>query len=225
MVTKLVAADLATAAGVTTVITRGATPESILPIIEAQDIQTAPCHTRFLAKTQPLVDRMWWILHGLHTAGTLVVDETLATSMLGEKGADDPFLSLSSFERSEGDESDGTLSSSSSSFSCPHSPPIYDERDDEPPVSKQGASYASVFAHSIRHVEGHFVEHQAVRVVVKRELSDGIVNQVTVAKGLVNFSSAEIMRIMHAQQQNKIDELGYPHHLCIIDKNNMAVSV
>jgi hypothetical protein len=33
------------------------------------------------------------------------------------------------------------------------------------------------------------------------------------------------MRIMHAQQQNKIDELGYPHHLCIIDKNNMAVSV
>ncbi|KAI8339218.1 glutamate 5-kinase [Chlamydoabsidia padenii] len=173
MVTKLVAADLATAAGVITVITRGATPESILPIIQSPNIQTAPLHTRFLAKPQPLVDRMWWILHGLHTAGTLVVDEILAKSMLDEG------MILSSLDD-----------------------------DDE-----------------AEEMEGHFVEHQAVRVVVQRQFPDGIINHVTIAKGLVNFSSAEILRIMHAQQHNKIDELGYPNHLCIIDKNNMAVSV
>ncbi|KAI8076892.1 glutamate 5-kinase [Halteromyces radiatus] len=175
MVTKLVAADLATAAGVITVITRGATPENILPIIEAQDSYTAPLHTRFLAKSQPLVDRTWWILHGLHTAGTLVVDEALADAI-------HPFL------------------------------------------SRQGIASASLYAHSVHRVEGHFVEHQAVRVVVQRHCENGVVDQITVAKGLVNYSSAEILRIMQAQRQNKITDLGYTKLPCIIDKDNMAVS-
>ncbi|RUP43434.1 LOW QUALITY PROTEIN: Aspartate/glutamate/uridylate kinase [Jimgerdemannia flammicorona] len=86
MVTKLIAADLATAAGVTTIITRGSTPQNIIAIVSAlhspssssADVAAtataAPLHTRFVAKPNPLVDRKWWILHGLHTAGTIYVD-------------------------------------------------------------------------------------------------------------------------------------------------------
>ncbi|CAG8480617.1 7961_t:CDS:2 [Ambispora leptoticha] len=84
MITKLTAADLATAAGVTTIICRGSTPQNILtiishlsinPTITTSDDSSIPLHTRFLAKKNPLTDRKWWILHGLHTAGTLVIDE------------------------------------------------------------------------------------------------------------------------------------------------------
>lgn len=91
MSTKLIAADLATAAGVRTVITHGAKPQNILKIIEAdaadqllchpQDDSEArrktevPLHTVFTAKNNPLYDRKWWILHGLHTAGKVYVDE------------------------------------------------------------------------------------------------------------------------------------------------------
>lgn len=95
MSTKLIAADLATAAGVRTVITRGAKPENILSIIKADDEgkllpheengpivpgtsaldPELPLHTLFTAKNNPLYDRKWWILHGLHTAGRIYVDE------------------------------------------------------------------------------------------------------------------------------------------------------
>ncbi|KAL1931658.1 hypothetical protein VTP01DRAFT_9801 [Rhizomucor pusillus] len=95
MSTKLIAADLATAAGVRTVITRGATPENILEIIKADDEgkllpheengpilsgmsaldPELPLHTLFTAKNNPLYDRKWWILHGLHTAGRVYVDQ------------------------------------------------------------------------------------------------------------------------------------------------------
>lgn len=95
MSTKLIAADLATAAGVRTVITRGATPENILEIIKADDEgkllpheengpilsgmsaldSELPLHTLFTAKNNPLYDRKWWILHGLHTAGRVYVDQ------------------------------------------------------------------------------------------------------------------------------------------------------
>ncbi|CAO3589736.1 unnamed protein product [Absidia cylindrospora] len=251
MVTKLVAADLATAAGVITVITRGAVPENILPIIEADDIHTAPLHTRFLAKRQPLVDRTWWILHGLHTAGTLVVDHALAKSMLTARLDDiteesSPSPTFQSALSSSSDSSDDRQCDDSDGPSSPMSPSTAssainkaselpstekeeedDEEDDErhyPFLSRQGISNASIFAQSVIHVEGNFVEHQAVQVVIQRPLENGIMDQVAIAKGMVNFSSAEIIRIMRARQKNKIDDLGFDHHPCIIDKENMAVS-
>ncbi|KAI9485957.1 MAG: glutamate 5-kinase [Benjaminiella poitrasii] len=161
MITKLVAADLATAAGVTTIIARGAVPENILPIIDPTDPKSIPLHTRFVAKPQPLVDRKWWILHGLHTAGTVYVETDAA---------------------------------------------IQDEND--------------LLVSSISKVEGSFVEHQAVRLVVLHKNEP-----VTVAKGIVNYSSAEIMRIMLAKQSNLDDSLGYKDANCIINRDNMAISL
>ncbi|KAJ2160973.1 Glutamate 5-kinase [Coemansia sp. RSA 552] len=83
MATKLIAAELATAAGVTTIITRGSTPQKAIDIIDyfsnpelAPDApvpQSALC-TRFVAKSRPMIDRKWWILHGMYCAGTIYVD-------------------------------------------------------------------------------------------------------------------------------------------------------
>jgi glutamate 5-kinase len=88
MATKLIAAELAIAAGVTTVITNGSKTKNIYEIIEA-DKENAleltdkhPLHTRFIAKNNPLLDRKWWIQYGLHTAGTIFVDEGAAKAMV-----------------------------------------------------------------------------------------------------------------------------------------------
>ncbi|KAI8394108.1 glutamate 5-kinase [Radiomyces spectabilis] len=96
MMTKLIAADLATAAGVTTIIAHGATPSNIIKIIQAdaadeKELEVArstaalPMYTRFTAKNNPLLDRKWWILHGLHTAGIIYVDEGAARAILSPK--------------------------------------------------------------------------------------------------------------------------------------------
>ncbi len=88
MVTKLIAADLATAAGVTTIISRGSTPKNIISILTNTpnvDQDSIPLHTRFIAKNNPMMDRKWWILHGLHTAGTVFIDEGAVKAVTKEK--------------------------------------------------------------------------------------------------------------------------------------------
>lgn len=90
MATKLIAADLAIAAGVTTIITNGSKPENIVKIIKADRASTQtqeltsehPLHTRFIAKNNPMLDRKWWIQYGLHTAGTIFVDEGAAKAIV-----------------------------------------------------------------------------------------------------------------------------------------------
>ncbi|KAI9300181.1 glutamate 5-kinase [Cunninghamella echinulata] len=173
--TKLIAAELATAAGVTTIIARGSTPENIIPIISDTNASTSvPLHTRFIAQPKPLIDRTWWILHGLHTAGTIVIDTDIAEEI-----------------------ADG--------------------------ASKQ-TSPISLFAHSIAKVEGNFVEHQAVRMVAQHT-SNGVKDMVTIGKGIVNYSSAEIMRIMKAEESNIVDSLGYKDADCVINRENIAISI
>lgn len=97
MTTKLIAAELATNVGVTTIITLSTQPQSILDIvaniIQAQESWSLaeqqkfieeeiakgsiPLHTRFLAlprDTQIKSDRRFWLLHGLKTKGTIYID-------------------------------------------------------------------------------------------------------------------------------------------------------
>ncbi|KAI8375668.1 glutamate 5-kinase [Choanephora cucurbitarum] len=88
MATKLIAADLAIAAGVTTIITNGSKTGNIAKIIAADQDNNAseqPLHTRFVAKNNPLLDRKWWIQYGLHTAGTVYVDEGAARGILATR--------------------------------------------------------------------------------------------------------------------------------------------
>ncbi|GAC73452.1 gamma-glutamyl kinase [Moesziomyces antarcticus T-34] len=108
MQTKLIAAELATAAGVATVILNGEHPENMIRVV-AKGIPTqassggavkmdslassvsslaseekelighppldAPAHTIFMPKPNPLSSRKWSILHALHPAGALIIDE------------------------------------------------------------------------------------------------------------------------------------------------------
>ncbi|OZJ04191.1 hypothetical protein BZG36_02185 [Bifiguratus adelaidae] len=156
MITKLNAADLATAAGVSTIITRGSTPRRIMDIIRyhaeskaipvttgdttesdtsTESVGPIPLHTRFIAKKHPLVDRKWWILHGLHPAGTIYVDDGAARAITDR-------------------------------------------------------SRSSLFAAGIVDVEGSFTAEQSARIVHRK---DG--QEIELARGLVNYSAAEINRI------------------------------
>lgn len=97
MSTKLIAAELATGAGVATVICHGSKPTNILPIacsvpqlldpsqpallgqtsadrlLEGSD-SPLPLHTLFLPRPSPLSDRKFWIAHGLAPKGKVVID-------------------------------------------------------------------------------------------------------------------------------------------------------
>ncbi|KAJ9476950.1 Glutamate 5-kinase [Pseudozyma hubeiensis] len=108
MQTKLIAAELATAAGVATVIINGEHPENMIKVVAkgvpsissdsagprmdslASSVSSlaseekeligyppldAPAHTIFLPKPNPLSSRKWSILHALHPAGALIIDE------------------------------------------------------------------------------------------------------------------------------------------------------
>lgn len=110
MQTKLIAAELATAAGVATVILNGEHPENMIEVVAkgipskhvaegstvvkmdslassvsslAEDEKEligyppldGPPHTIFLPKANPLSSRKWSILHALHPAGALIIDE------------------------------------------------------------------------------------------------------------------------------------------------------
>ncbi|KAM9935110.1 hypothetical protein OXX80_005317 [Metschnikowia pulcherrima] len=98
MTTKLIAAELATNAGVTTIITLSSQPQCILDIVSniqstpesapldeqekyiKEQISTGhiPLHTRFLGlprDSQIRSDRQFWLLHGLRTKGILYIDQ------------------------------------------------------------------------------------------------------------------------------------------------------
>lgn len=97
MTTKLIAAELATNAGVTTIITLSLQPHLLLDIVESiqatermpiaaqsaymeKEISAGrvPLHTRFvgLARDAKIKsDRRFWLLHGLKTKGSLYIDQ------------------------------------------------------------------------------------------------------------------------------------------------------
>ncbi|KAI8450692.1 glutamate 5-kinase, partial [Phakopsora pachyrhizi] len=100
METKLIAAELATAAGVSTIICNGMKPDRLASILD--DIQsnpqpcssgslgfivepsdedskinsepTRPLYTHFLPQPSPLTNRKFWVAHGLIARGSVVID-------------------------------------------------------------------------------------------------------------------------------------------------------
>ncbi|KAM5435653.1 Glutamate 5-kinase [Microsporum canis] len=91
MGSKIVAARLATSAGVTTVITRSSRPGTIEDIIEHHSSNDAissdsalgvedtkpdpPLHTCFLPSDSPVHSRSFWLLHGLKPHGSVYIAE------------------------------------------------------------------------------------------------------------------------------------------------------
>ena len=94
METKLIAADISTAAGVTTIITSSKHPENVFSIIE-YDVQNSPGklsksnssgsspstpplirppHTLFTAAPEPMRDLKSWTSHTLNPSGSVIID-------------------------------------------------------------------------------------------------------------------------------------------------------
>jgi len=76
MITKIEAAKLATASGVTVVIADGREADIILRLVAGE-----PLGTRFLPTTSKLESRKRWMLSGLSTRGKLIVDSGAATAL------------------------------------------------------------------------------------------------------------------------------------------------
>ena len=85
METKLIAAEIATAAGVSTIITSSRTPASLFSILEYHGATSSPSshgtspttrppHTLFTPSALPLGDLKAWTRHTLTPAGSVVID-------------------------------------------------------------------------------------------------------------------------------------------------------
>ncbi len=110
MSTKIVAARLATSAGITTIITLSSEPKNILDIVSyVQALKNAersslpptpsvdglpstpvipipPLHTRFLPSSNPIRDRSFWLLYGLAPKGTIYIDEGAHRALSSKAG-------------------------------------------------------------------------------------------------------------------------------------------
>ncbi|KNE63750.1 glutamate 5-kinase [Allomyces macrogynus ATCC 38327] len=194
METKLVAAELATAAGVTTVILNAQRPRDLIEAMtqplpapavvgNVGDEVKAVSHllgTRFVPpqESAPLPDRKWWIRHGLRPAGTVIVD-------MGAMNA------------------------------------LADHR-------------ASLFPAGIVGVIGQFAATQAVTIVAVSNTADRtalrfitdqtqLTDPVTVGKGLVNYSAAELRLIMGHQSAEVAELLGYAESEAVIDRSSIVL--
>ena len=82
MATKIEAAKLATASGVTVVIADGREPDTILRLVAGEAIGTL-----FLPRVSRMESRKRWMLSGLSSRGKLMVDAGAATALKEQKGS------------------------------------------------------------------------------------------------------------------------------------------
>ncbi|KAL2002051.1 hypothetical protein VTN02DRAFT_733 [Thermoascus thermophilus] len=203
MSTKIVAARLATSAGVTTVITKSSKPGNVHEIVRylqgARNGRSAdacqvdggsgtddsspdrsppssrpPLHTRFLPSTTPIQSRSFWLLHGLKPHGTVYIDHGAYSAL----------------------------------------------------QNKAGLLPAGVVA-----VEGHFGQQEAVRLVVVPRPSPDALNgdfphhgevPKEVGRALVNYGSAEIALIKGVRSTQITSILGYADSEYVALRENIS---
>ena len=76
MITKIQAAKLATASGVTVVIANGQTPDALLRLIHGEQIGTT-----FMPSTTKVASRQRWMLSGIGYKGRIVIDDGAAKAL------------------------------------------------------------------------------------------------------------------------------------------------
>ncbi len=166
MITKLIAAELASSAGISTVITLGSQPNRIYSILKdisshigsLSQLKRISHGTLFVAKERTLEDRKWWILHGLYPSGIITIDDGAVAGLKAKR---------------------------------------------------------SLFAAGIVSVKGSFNSSQAVQIV--SQANDEI------ARGIVNYSSSEVMRIQGSKSNQIVSILGYCESEEVIHRNNIAL--
>ncbi|MDX2230643.1 MAG: glutamate 5-kinase [Leptolyngbyaceae cyanobacterium bins.349] len=156
MMTKIAAAQIATGAGVRTVITQGRSPQNIEKILQGEALGT-----QFEPQPRPVSARKRWIAHGLIPAGTLYLD-------------------------------DGAVQA----------------------ICHAGKS---LLAAGIVAVEGDFESQDAV-VVCDRAGNE-------IARGVVNYSHAELAKVKGQQSDAIAAILGYPSPETVIHRDNLVLTV
>lgn len=209
METKIIAAELATGAGVTTVITNARRPGAILDILQAPEpdfegpIQLlqpgsawdVPWHTRFAPTSSPISSRRFWVLYGLAPRGRIIIDQG-AYKALFKLPHKKP---RSHLDRSTQNQSDVA------------------QKDAEEEEEEDGNG-GRLLAAGVVAVEGHFAAGQAVRIAVSKKSTgsgsgdlesstedlDGLAKKmetlasedlVEVGRGLANYNWQEIDRV------------------------------
>lgn len=208
MSTKIVAARLATSAGVTTVITRSSKPGNIANIVRYLEAMKSsaptpssshtgldelakstasltyeekappPLHTRFLASAHPIRDRHFWLLHGLAPHGTIYIDAGAHRAL---------------------------------------------------------ANKAGLLAVGVVDVEGNFAQQEAARLVLVQRIPKSALSasapklwegsSVEVGRALVNYSAAEIARIKGVQSSGIHELLGYADSEYVALRENISLFV
>jgi glutamate 5-kinase len=196
MGTKIVAARLATAAGVTTVVTRSSKPGNIASIVnhveslkystEAGENSTPsetpvltapitangstpnlpPLHTRFLPAPNPIRDRYFWLLHGLAPHGTIYIDSG-AHAALSNK--------------------------------------------------------ANLLPIGIIDVEGSFGQQECVRLCVLPSRDAAHSEAEEVGRALTNYSASEVKRIKGRRSSQISEVLGYADSEYVAVRENVAL--
>ena len=202
MGTKIVAARLATSAGVTTIITKSSKPgnvhdivrylqesQSVLSLFESKSqpdpaqqsainstssLLLPPLHTRFLPSATPIQSRSFWVLHGLAPHGSLYIDQG-AYSALQKK--------------------------------------------------------ASLLPAGVLAVEGHFGQQEAVRLFVVEKRSPTAIDgdfmahaeePREVGRAIVNYGSLEIGRIKGVRSTHIQAVLGYADSEYVALRENIS---
>lgn len=232
MSTKIVAARLATSAGVTTVITRSSNPGNILSIVRydqaikhsqpdsgdecshpnscssVNTLPKPPLHTRFLRDPQPIRDRPFWLLHGLAAHGTVYIDEGAHRALISRAG-----LLPAGIVHVEGHFSQQEavrLVVVPAGFTLPSRPAT-------PPAQQ---SSRRIGASSSRPPS----PSMSMMMVDKGERSSKSTPLlVEVGRALVNYSAAEIARIKGLQSTEILGVLGYADSEYVAPRMNVSL--
>lgn len=247
MKTKIVAADLATNSGVHTIILNSGSPENINSILSYMlntqyytdiDNETElhrlkelniPLHTKFLANDpdKRLESRQFWILHGLVTKGSIIIDESTYKQLNMD--------AQNRYKQHHGN-------SNSHSYHCnkdkgmiqivSDSLPVREEADEKDDksilnndgskaddgeipedISSQNLSGVSggLDVHGIIGVEDKFHEMECVNVKIGKRLANGQLDPnyplKTVGRAMVNYTSDEIEKIKGLTEDKEIEDI------------------
>lgn len=209
MSTKIIAARLATSAGVTTIITRSSKPGNIVNIVRYDQALTkgsqptstelepelkAPLHTRFLPDLNPIRDRSFWLLHGLAPHGTVYIDEGAHRALISRAGLLPAGVVdvEGHFAQQEAVRIVVVTSSPalSSATQNPTPPPLPSERDEDGMPNSSGMAKVDV----------------------------------EVGRALVNYSSAEIKRIKGLRSTEILGVLGYADSEYVALRQNVSLA-
>jgi len=245
MATKIVAARLATSAGVTTVITRSSKPGNISHIVSYAEAQKAlrpvsapasPSRTDGVPSPSSLGD----MTQSIATLSTNDESNLLKKAVI--QGAEDK---------------DREASSASPKLDTPSRPPLHTRfLPNQHPIrdryfwllyglSPHGTLYIDAGAHraladkagllpaGVIDVEGHFGQQEAVRLVVAHRVRKGSTEYekeganapVEVGRALVNYSAAEIKRIRGLKSSEISGVLGYADSDYVALRENIAFPV